>query len=572
MRLAALLSPPAFKLFGRVGCAALLALTGCHGDPSAPAALLLPHQAGTPLGPEKLEYVSDAEVQRVAKFPVIDVHTHTFNALYLPLMNICLARSHEFPLGIFLNEGTVRILVGGIVHRALENQSSGRDASGIVGNASARTAAEFGITREDVTRGLISANYIGVGPEKEGVLPDIEKVLNDPGAWQRLGEALIGEDDEDSSIGPRTKAAKRLSFVTFLSRLVKNDGLLRREQKIVYPSVRLYVHHTMDMGPTYGQSRSEAFYDFHSTQMDHVRRLDQNDDDTGPYLHFVAFNPFLLGKDERTEPEGGWQNSRAITLIAEAINQGAWGVKYYPPAGYRPSHNEIPSRPWNSTLAKQWDARYAGFTNKALDGLNRALFEYCSKNNIPVFAHSQYGEFQARPHYGAAMANPSYYLPILEEFRDLRLCFGHAGGSPFWFSNGKAAERVWGEQVYEVCTRFRNVYCEVGIFSEIADEALRDRFVLNLGELLARPTPYKFGTKILYGTDWPMPNAIKVESIFLSRYQDAFNRLALHPHYEDFFSRNAVRYLDLSPKNSRMPLLPGHVQKQIAVLADDMSR
>lgn len=517
--------------------------------------------------------LSAAEIRQLDAVPVIDIHTHTFNARYLPLMNIALARAHLLspPARLLLNDLTVRVLVSGLLGYTERNQreDKGHRNSGAQGLVDTPTAVAFGISPEDVARGSGEASVTKLVRESD---PAIPKILTNEDKWRAFGEMLAAVDDEAQAEKMAVEQQKS-AIGHFLARLVSSDAKLRDLLFEVYnpggsnpQHVDLLVHHTMQMGATYGQKPGDNFLDFFPEQMDRVRKLDAANGNAGRFLHFVAFNPFMLTKEERDMPKGGWGNSRAITAIDEAIKRGAWGVKYYAPAGYRPSHNEIPERPCDRLLGEQWDARYEGFTNQELDELNHALFAYCAEKNVPILAHSQHGEFEALPGYGAAMSHPSYFRPILEEFRELRLCFGHAGGTQFWFSDGTAEERQGGEQVFELCTRFKNVYCEVGIFREVTEAGPRERFITNVSDLVHRPAAYSFGRKILYGTDWYMPNAIAVEEGFLARYQDVFRAADLSCHYRDFFGRNAVAFLDLSQENVRFRNLPPAIRDPIARL------
>src|SRR5262249_10296965 len=42
---------------------------------------------------------SPAEADALRKIPVVDIHTHTFNALYLPLVNIARGRVYDSDIG-----------------------------------------------------------------------------------------------------------------------------------------------------------------------------------------------------------------------------------------------------------------------------------------------------------------------------------------------------------------------------------------------------------------------------------------------------------------------------------------
>ena len=183
-------------------------------------------------------------------------------------------------------------------------------------------------------------------------------------------------------------------------------------------------------------------------------------------IYFVAYAPY------RDYWMGGHAGD-AEELVRTAIEKnGAWGVKFYPPSGYRPAGNSIRPRPTgirSRAAAEQWDARYGplpGDKNRALDQKIEKLLLWCIEKDVPVFVHSGTGEFEARKGYGLYHSNPSFWRQFLDNHPApdgspcrLRLCLGHAGGGDYWFGGKNAVS--WGSATYEMCRRFPNVYCEI---------------------------------------------------------------------------------------------------------------
>ena len=530
--------------------AAVAVLSACHHckvEPP-PGSLFFPHTPVTgPIGPLP---VPDPKLRaELLAAPVIDIHAHTFNALYLPLRGIALGRNQDFLPVPVLGDAVALILVNALVARALENQEPARFI--------ARSAAPAALA---LPPGSIAAQ---LGLDYRTGRP---QALATPTAEDRAVRAALADDDnfrklaalfgvvEHSPSANRDRAtlsvARVSDVVAFLRALVSSDTDLRAQAPRDFDDgVELFVHHTMDMARTYAQEPDNStFWSFRPKQIERVRKLDHSPVSDGRFLHFVAFNPFNA---EPARPAGGWRNSVLFTEIRDAVARGAWGVKFYPPAGYRPAHNAPPRRPGHPTLAAQWDSRYGHLSGPDLDELNYALFEFCADNGIPVFAHCGTGEFQAAACYGEMMAHPAYYRSVLERLRDagksVRLCLGHSGGPAFWFGLPDAELKEWGEQVYELCTRFPDVYCEVGILAEVAESSARARFTARLTALIQRPVPlggYDFGAKIMYGSDWFMPDAAGRQADFLGGYREVFlANTVLAARYRDFFAGNALRYL-----------------------------
>jgi predicted TIM-barrel fold metal-dependent hydrolase len=509
-------------------------------------------------------------------YPVIDIHTHTFNALYLPLSNIARGRLGEYPLGRVLNATVTDVLIQAIINQTLKNQqaSLANHPLGTLKGLSPSSrddsiSAQLGINAETVLGGgptlfgnLRSAETPLAGSAVSHLTTNqINQIIGDDENWIRFSEVVFGTESQRPARGIQTLSKRKFMAVEFLKALMSSDAALRQKLPTAFhQQVALFVQHTMDMGPTYAQEPNDTtFWSFHGKQLSRVRELDQAHTNQGSsFLHFVAFSPFRATPAERDSPPADWKESTPINLVKQALENGAWGVKYYPPAGYRPSGNEIPCRPTFGRLQKaQWDSRYVGFSNAELDALNFAFFEFCAENDIPVFAHCSYGEFQAARKYGERMAHPAYYREVLERLAarpkplHLRLCLGHAGGSDFWFGDDNSSHKEWGEQVYELCTRFPNVYCEVGILAEITDEKARAALAKRLSTLFKASVDsgrYPFASKVIYGTDWFMPDTVAAGISFLEGYRLVFrSEPNLAQHVREFFCLNAMAFLGLNP-------------------------
>ena len=98
--------------------------------------------------------------------------------------------------------------------------------------------------------------------------------------------------------------------------------------------------------------------------------------------------------------------------MRDAVERAGFiGVKLYPPVGFLPLGN-------------------AGFSpdaarGQALDQALRALYATCEAEEIPITAHASPGNEFALG-YGQ-LAAPERWAPVLREFPNLRLNFGHFG-------------------------------------------------------------------------------------------------------------------------------------------------
>src|SRR5690606_17743975 len=154
----------------------------------------------------------------------------------------------------------------------------------------------------------------------------------------------------------------------------------------------------------------------------------------GKLIGFFPYDPF--------------RKNQGLEVLKASLKAGKFkGVKFYPPMGYNTCSNK-----------DEW-----------INEINMKLFTFCAGNGVPIFTHCTPTGFEVRKGSGIN-ADPRHWENILENFPDLKLCLGHAGGVEGWFQKLGANEDFpknsngniyYAETVYNLCTRFKNVYCEV---------------------------------------------------------------------------------------------------------------
>lgn len=494
--------------------------------------------------PAKVE-LTPAEEARASKTPVVDVHTHSFNSLYLPLHQIVRGkRDIAPPWSWFVTDQLADTLTSSLVAVTARRQGRIPGPSDPVLNQKVST-----YTSEPNTR---------TSDELDDVLSWRQKLM--------LRSLANGFSPHAGITGPPDDMLRH-----FISCLTRKDTELLSTFAIDHKlnqtqNLRLVLSHTMDLAPVYDQKPGESvLLDFRRQQF--PRMQEQARDANGAMAWFVAFCPYRdhWRHDQEAHP------GHSLELVQAAVrSHGAFGIKFYPPSGYRPIGNEILKRP--RTLfavepGRQWQARYEGLTGADLDARCMRLFQWCVEEDLPVFAHCGPGEFQARKGYGAHHADPKFWLQLLQTSRSmgrLRLCLGHAGGEAFWLGAGDFID--WGECVYNLCTQYPNVYCEFGIHGEIVSEKTRAKFIAKVVACIEKSrrerTPYDFAKKIMYGSDWfmPMPNMNGREN-YLRGFQQAAltieQRLGGKPgFFDDFMYRNSLRYLNASTRQNDARLDP----------------
>lgn len=509
-----------------------------------------------------------------AATPVMDVHTHTFNARYLPLQGILHGkRDASFPITTLISDHCADVVAKALVDRT----------------ELATIPGQPGIARKPDTRELRETRRPGFVCKI--FLDLIDKAIH-AGAW-RSGltakqQMTILDDVADRMNILETVAVKSAASmmgmerhtggsrtvegtisgvqaaVRFLWTATQNDAgmirLFREMQKDVPRKGQItMLSHMMDLGPVYDQHPDgRALLDFQTQQ---IRRMEYYARQPGSgMMYFVAYNPYR-------DHWPGEHSSGAFDLVRDAITRhGARGVKIYPPSGYRAANNNIPPRPI-ALLTRfpglQWDARYSHLGSapaRALDHELNTLLEWCIARDVPVFVHSGYGEFEARKGYGIHHSDPTFWKTFLESHSTpgnpckLRLCLGHAGGGDFWF--GLGAHANWGRTVYDLCTQYPNVYCEITTDESMIRPDTQAYFVDHLATQFEKSAPsarsdarYPFARKLMYGSDWYLPDKGEPSAVLLAT-QQAFLHPRLRAHYAEYFSGNAKRYLKFAADNT----------------------
>jgi len=337
-----------------------------------------------------------------------------------------------------------------------------------------------------------------------------------------------------------------LDYLDFIWNLTQSEQQIYTRIKQFYESLGVdchLVHHMMDMSHPYQTAYGDKKYGKvkmpyygagnQRSQLSQMKKLSEFAD--GSLTGFSAFDPWRFCHVADIK-------SSVITALESAQNQfNMMGFKIYPPMGYRPDMNE---------------------GHPELQIAVASFLEYCAAHNIPVFAHCTPSGFEIGKNSGLN-SDPKYWRNVIEKNswgRDLRLCLGHAGGGRHPREEGKAlisagwvsSQKEWdmpgnyAAEVVSLCRDFPKVYCELAnIDSILDDETHAENLARNLSrELnLARPGSYDFSEKIMYGTDWHMVGMVNDVVKYYLMLSGMFQRPALRDFKSEFFSKNALRFL-----------------------------
>ena len=527
---------------------------------------------------------------------IVDMHTHAFNARYLPIRHVIEAR---------VGTTGVRLLPRPFLEAAAVAITGATPKTEAEAKARAERIAEWekrhGSTKDDDDKLVVAMLETHQrSPRIHWSWSKIEEPNGSAGSV--LAKDTRGTGDEIGPIGwivyhlgvksiinsfvsatfshGDKQSADTANLSHSIVSLMSSESEILKRMDHFFPEVDLFVYQSMDLVPsfypqgktgTYAYSYSkDDFFDNSNgphkqgdpaSALPRIRAMCKESD--GRMIHFVAWNPFRTVA-KNAYPEMDLMDS--LSLVQRAVANGASGVKFYPPLGYRPhcNHPEEIKRP-SGEAGVQYDSRYRPGDNqdrlsgKTLDDINESLFAWCASQGVPIFTHCNVGEFRAYddPIY-AEMANPEYWKPVLIKHPNLRLCFGHAGGEADWYGDCAArpqkleGQAGWGKIVRELCLKYPNVYCEFGIHEDVADKHMAGHLYKRLVELL--PTTGEGGwplaDKVMYGSDHFMPINVP-PPCYLESFEKLFSIGELRPYKAKFFSGNAMKYLqrDVARRN-----------------------
>ena len=261
--------------------------------------------------------------------------------------------------------------------------------------------------------------------------------------------------------------------------------------------------------------------------------------DADRYTAAMTFDPTRARPLNR--PTGPWRASRlqlhgvnrAIDLVRHAVELGGFaGVKVYPPSGFLP-------------IGNVW--RFGEVRGRRLDAALRTLYAYCEAQQVPILTHAShsngfddgYDDFAA----------PTGWALVLQDYPQLRLCFGHFGHMQ---GIGKDAARPsadsWAERFLALIDEHPHVYADVGCSKFPVDPGYRARYLEVLAAILDQPDPdvqTKRRRRLMFGTDFWL-NALAAEHRqFLDVFRDEIEGHFGVPARDEFMGGNALRFLGL---------------------------
>jgi len=266
----------------------------------------------------------------------------------------------------------------------------------------------------------------------------------------------------------------------------------------------------------------------------------------GRLLPFIAYDPL---RDVIKEGSG-------LKLVKEAItNHGFVGVKLYPANGFRPIGNAS----LDEDFPRVQRGRGREDLGQALDSSLHDLYDWCSREGVPIMAHGNdtSGTFRRFADRG----NPVFWGRVAERYPDLRINIGHFGGMDSLTGARRIVRRRfrirpymaledapenWSLQILQLMTNHRNVFSDVGAFGGVLEDTGElARFRRNLADLLG-PKFYPAGRRqLMYASDWYMVTIEPEHRHYHERFGQLFTTHRYGEAGAELMGNNAVRFLGL---------------------------
>lgn len=187
----------------------------------------------------------------------------------------------------------------------------------------------------------------------------------------------------------------------------------------------------------------------------------------------------------------------------------------------------------------------------------RKVFDYCMTADLPVLVHCTDGGFY-RDTSSIANSDPAKWEPVLDDYPELRLCFGHCGGWRGLVGGGTPVPDSWADLVIDMVRSFPNVCADLSYHVDMmVGGPLQTDYFATLRVLLADPT---VAGRLLFGTDaWLV--RLNITDAHYWRY---FEQQLSPPEFRQITEEAPQRFLGL-PDATGAGMLP-NIERHLAFL------
>lgn len=534
-----------------LGAASALSVTGCCGL----APRQLPDSASERMHPSPFLLRPELRQLRTAATPVLDVHTHFFNAADVPVRaflqkSVGHDQSYSLQLLLTLFAPAIEAVAKDLAPSAAEEW---RTLQRMQQRFASMTPAAVSATLDD--EAIKRASVVGTALYRElkRSAPDGIALFNSLtlGAERTSGRTGVGVDPLSEELLIRiiaeshdaiaTEDSARTSDPAFNARRARAQGLrglLEFAGFMLSPRYQNLNAYMKVYGAHSGSLQLAGCYasivDFNywldcpavSTHLhDQVILHAELSKLSGGFLKpLVGYNPWVDIKE----------NDASLKLLDIAVHQyGFVGAKIYPPMGFLP---------YGNAEAGPIESREKRPDQQTLDRKLLAFFSYCAQRGIPVMAHANHSMGRDLAH--DALAGPAGWHKLRSalathqstgKLKPLRINAGH-------FSGESIGDWTRGfVELAEQCDGTLDLYGDTGYWEGLLmDDAVSDHLVSLLSA--ASNGTCRVSEKMMFGSDWLMVSQVAGWKSYLAAFDTALDQRVSESARQAFFNGNARRF------------------------------
>ncbi|NQT23916.1 amidohydrolase family protein [candidate division KSB1 bacterium] len=279
----------------------------------------------------------------------------------------------------------------------------------------------------------------------------------------------------------------------------------------------------------------------------------------GKFHPFVPFDPVreLTFQDKLMNPDGQKEDISSLKLVKDAINEkGFIGVKLYNSLGYKPTGNKDTDEGKDRiTQLYRWrigvrnEKMLYRFDGNRMDDVLNKLYAWCEKEEVPITAHCMMHGIEAYPQASEHFGSAKFWRDVLDKYPKLHLNLAHFGWNPVP-GHGYHAQDNWMREIVDMICKYDHLYADVshhevtsrGIRKELVDayKKIQNDFESSLD---------KIRQHILYGSDWHVLRRMNNYESFMDRYIEIMAETGFYDEksQDDFLGLNAMKFLGLNP-------------------------
>ncbi len=208
----------------------------------------------------------------------------------------------------------------------------------------------------------------------------------------------------------------------------------------------------------------------------------------------------------------------------------------------RPDHFEIMERALNGmgfVGVKLYPSLGFDINSPAMD----KVYAYCTERQVPVLMHCTKTGFKHSDQF-TNNSSPEHWEAILDQHKDLKICFGHFGGDQFFAGLPEVdTQPAWGPLILKLMERYPNVYGDISYHTAPMDGGgVEGTYFGTLNGHIGNP---KFKQRILWGSDFFLVRRRLREK----NHWNYMKKMIDPDHYEQITTTNPAQYLGLDPDN-----------------------